>query len=120
MATATLPSIRMPGRGLVVGTLALVVGAIAWEILARRYFTPVRLPPLSQFWERAVETASDGRLLQHIGASMFRILAGFVIGSAVGIVLGLAMGAFASVRRFLDPIVNFLRFIPPIAWLSPF
>ena len=51
---------------------------------------------------------------------MFRILAGFLIGSAVGIVLGLAMGAFASVRRFLDPIVNFLRFIPPIAWLSPF
>jgi NitT/TauT family transport system permease protein len=51
---------------------------------------------------------------------MFRIVAGFLIGSVVGIVLGLAMGAFASVRRFLDPIVNFLRFIPPIAWLSPF
>jgi len=36
------------------------------------------------------------------------------------VLLGLAMGAFAPVRRFLDPIVNFLRFIPPIAWLSPF
>ena len=51
---------------------------------------------------------------------MFRILAGFAIGSAAGVLLGLAMGAFAPVRRFLDPIVNFLRFIPPIAWLSPF
>jgi len=120
MAATVLPSTRIPGRGFVVGALALVAGAIAWEILARRYFTPVRLPPLSQIWDRAVESAMDGRLLQHIGASMFRILAGFIVGSVVGIVLGLAMGAFASVRRFLDPIVNFLRFIPPIAWLSPF
>ena len=120
MAAAALTSTRLPVRGFVIGCLALIAGMIAWEFVARRYFTPVRLPPLSQIWERAVETTIDGRLPAHIGWSMFRILAGFLIGSAVGIVLGLAMGAFASVRRFLDPIVNFLRFIPPIAWLSPF
>src|SRR5438309_9107878 len=107
-------------RSFIVGCVSLAIGMIAWEIVARRYFTPVRLPPLSQIWNRAVETALDGQLAKHIGASMFRILAGFVVGSVIGILLGLGMGAFASVRRFLDPIVNFLRFIPPIAWLSPF
>src|SRR5258708_24459401 len=30
------------------------------------------------------------------------------------------MLSVGAVRRFLAPIVNFLRFIPPIAWLSPF
>lgn len=120
MATAALPSTRVSLRGFVIGCLALAVGALLWEYVARRYFTPVRLPPLSLVWQRVVETAIDGRLVQHIGASMFRIIGGFLIGSAIGIVFGLAMGAFASVRRFLDPIVNFLRFIPPIAWLSPF
>ena len=110
MTTGTLPSKRQANaRAFVIGCASLIAGALVWEYVARRYFTPVRLPPLSQIFERAVETTADGRLPQHIAASMFRILAGFVIGSAVGIALGLAMGAFATVRRFLDPIVNFLR-----------
>jgi NitT/TauT family transport system permease protein len=108
------------GRHFAVGCASLVVGMIAWEIAARTFFTPVRLPPLSQVWDRGLETALDGKLAAHVGASMFRIMAGFVIGSAVGILLGLAMGAVTSLRRFLEPIVNFLRFIPPIAWISPF
>lgn len=107
-------------RAFVIGCVSLAIGMLVWEYAARRYFTPVRLPPLSQIWDRAIESTLDGQLPTHIGASMFRILAGFVVGSAAGILLGLGMGAFASVRRFLDPIVNFLRFIPPIAWLSPF
>lgn len=107
-------------RAFVVGCVSLAIGMIVWEYAARRYFTPVRLPPLSLIWQRAVESTLDGQLPKHVGASMFRILAGFVVGSAIGILLGLGMGAFAGVRRFLDPIVNFLRFIPPIAWLSPF
>jgi NitT/TauT family transport system permease protein len=107
-------------RSFLIGCASLAVGMVAWEILARLYFTPVRLPPLSQIWDRAVETTLDGQLAKHIGSSMFRILAGFVIGSVAGILLGLGMGAVAGLRRFLDPIVNFLRFIPPIAWLSPF
>jgi taurine transport system permease protein len=120
LATRATPGTAAATRGFVIGCLALVAGMVAWEIVARRYFTPVRLPPLSQIWDRAIETTLDGQLARHVGASMFRILAGFVIGSAIGILLGLGMGAVASVRRFLDPIVNFLRFIPPIAWLSPF
>jgi NitT/TauT family transport system permease protein len=107
-------------RSFLIGCASLAVGMVVWEIAARRYFTPVRLPPLSLIWHRAIETTADGQLPRHIVASMFRILTGFAIGSAFGILLGLVMGAFASVRRFLDPIVNFLRFIPPIAWLSPF
>ena len=107
-------------RAVVIGCVSLAIGMIVWEYAARHYFTPVRLPPLSLIWQRAVESTLDGQLPMHIGASMFRILAGFVVGSAVGILLGLGMGTFVSVRRFLDPIVNFLRFIPPIAWLSPF
>ena len=108
------------GRRFAVGCASLVAGMIAWELAARAYFTPVRLPPLSQVWDRAVETALDGTLVAHVGASMYRIMAGFAVGSAAGIVLGLGMGAVSALRRFLEPIVNFFRFIPPIAWISPF
>jgi NitT/TauT family transport system permease protein len=30
------------------------------------------------------------------------------------------MGFVTCIHRFLDPVVNFFRFIPPIAWISPF
>lgn len=107
-------------RRFLVGCGSLAIGMVAWELAARAFFSPVRLPPLSQVWDRGAEMIADGQLVGHIGASLYRIAAGFAIGSVTGIVLGLGMGAFASVRQLLDPIVNFLRFIPPIAWISPF
>jgi NitT/TauT family transport system permease protein len=111
---------RFASRHFLIGVVSVLVGMIVWELAARWYFTPVRLPPLSQIGERAIETLRNGELTRNVAASLYRIGAGFAAGSAVGIVLGLAMGAFSAVRRFLDPIVNFLRFIPPIAWISPF
>ena len=51
---------------------------------------------------------------------MSRNLVGFALGSVLGVSLALAMGALPIVHRLLDPIVNFIRFIPPIAWISPF
>ena len=127
MSTATTTAIPRPqatsgdtARHLLISVVSVIAGMLAWELAARWYFTPVRLPPLSQIGERAIETLRDGQLARNVAASLYRIGAGFVLGSGAGVLLGLAMGAFAPVRRFLDPIVNFLRFIPPIAWISPF
>ncbi len=111
---------RLRARPFLVSCASLAAGMIVWEVSARLYFTPLRLPPVSQIWARAVETAANGTLELHIASSMFRIVAGFCVGSALGILVGLAMGVVGTVQRFLDPIVNFLRFIPPIAWISPF
>ncbi|MGC2822259.1 MAG: ABC transporter permease, partial [Candidatus Sulfotelmatobacter sp.] len=50
--------------------------------------------------------------------SFSRIIVGFVIGTAIGIPLGLLMGVSPFVRTFLDPYVEFFRFIPPIAFVT--
>lgn len=107
-------------RALLVGALSLAAGMLLWELAARLFFTPVRLPPLTDIAVQAVRTLADGSLERHVGASLTRIFAGFAAGSALGAVLGLAMGSVRWIRRFFDPVVNFLRFIPPIAWISPF
>lgn len=107
-------------RPLLIGCTSLFAGLVVWEISARLFFSRVTLPEPSQIWHQAVDTLGDGTLEANIAASLFRIAVGFVLGSALGVVLGLAMGTVEPVRRFLDPIVNFLRFIPPIAWISPF
>jgi len=59
-------------------------------------------------------------LIVHAAASLYRIVVGFLVGSLLGVAIALAMGAVTIIHRFLDPIVNFFRFIPPIAWISPF
>src|SRR5204863_431102 len=60
----------------------------------------------------------NGILLEHLSASIQRILAGFVAGSLLGIPIGLAMGSFRPVRKLLEPYTEFLRFIPSVAMIT--
>ena len=65
----------------------------------------------------ALQLARDGTLWDHIGASLFRVAAGFLLAMLVGIPLGLLMGWKALAHVALNPIVQVLRPISPIAWI---
>jgi ABC-type nitrate/sulfonate/bicarbonate transport system permease component len=56
-------------------------------------------------------------LFVHVGYSMYRVLVGYVIGSALGIILGLAMGWNKVVEAIFSPLFRIIRPIPPIAWI---
>ena len=56
-------------------------------------------------------------LAEHLRASFSRIAWGFTVGTLVGIPLGLAMGLSNSLRGIFDPIVEFFRPIPPLAFI---
>src|SRR5216683_3565860 len=60
----------------------------------------------------------NGVLLEHLWASVQRILVGFIAGSLLGIPIGLAMGSFRPVRQVLEPYTEFLRFIPSVAMIT--
>lgn len=57
---------------------------------------------------------------RHIGSSMYRILVGFLIGSAIGIFMGLAIGWNKTVRNIMEPLVEFIRPMPPLALIPLF
>ncbi|TMV09156.1 ABC transporter permease subunit [Ruegeria sediminis] len=80
---------------------------------------PIWLPAPEAVWNRFWEIASDGyqnfTLLEHLGFSLLRVLAGFVAGSLIGIPLGYAMGLSGWFRGWFDPIVEFMRPVPPLA-----
>jgi NitT/TauT family transport system permease protein len=126
VADAIAGQTRRPVRPVVLGSIAVLVGIVVWELSARVFLRPLQLPPLSSVAAQAAASLFGGEkllgatLLVHAAASMLRILVGFALGSALGIGIGLAMGTVTIVHRLLDPIVNFVRFIPPIAWISPF
>ena len=64
-----------------------------------------------------LELARDGSLWEHIGASLFRVGAGFLIAVAFAIPLGLWMGRVHGAYVTLNPIFQILRPISPIAWI---
>jgi len=80
---------------------------------------PLYLPPPEEVWKRTFTVISDGfrgfTLWQHLGYSLFRVVAGFLLGAIVGIPLGYAMGLSDWFRGWFDPIVEFMRPVPPLA-----
>ncbi|MCP4981028.1 MAG: ABC transporter permease subunit [Gammaproteobacteria bacterium] len=80
---------------------------------------PIWLPPPENVVDRVVEIAQEGyqnfTLLEHLGWSLLRVIVGFVLGAVVGIPLGYAMGLSDWFRGWFDPIVEFMRPVPPLA-----
>ncbi|WP_281857180.1 ABC transporter permease, partial [Litoreibacter halocynthiae] len=80
---------------------------------------PLYLPPPEKVASRLVEISSTGfrnsTLWEHLGYSLFRVIVGFLIGAAVGIPLGYAMGLSNWFRGWFDPVVEFMRPVPPLA-----
>lgn len=66
------------------------------------------------------ELIVDGTLTQYIGISFYRVLTGWVLGSLLAIPAGLMIGKVHVIRLFAEPLLNFIRFIPPIAFITLF
>jgi NitT/TauT family transport system permease protein len=105
-------------RRLAIFALSLLCGLVLWTFLAWWVGKPAFLPSPAKTLEGAIELIRSGDLQDHVVTSFMRIIVGFVIGTLVGIPLGLAMGSSQLVRAFMDPYVEFFRFIPPIAFVT--
>ena len=97
-----------------VAVLALLVAA--WWTLVRASGSLV-FPTPWQVVTGAFELARDGTLFEHIGASLFRVGAGFLLAVAVAVPLGLWMGWVRGAYLTLNPLFQMLRPISPIAWI---
>lgn len=77
------------------------------------------LPPPEAVWSRVIEIANAGyrgsTLWEHLGYSLMRVIVGFFFGALIGIPLGYAMGLSNWFRGWFDPIVEFMRPVPPLA-----
>jgi taurine transport system permease protein len=80
---------------------------------------PLYLPAPEAVWTRSLQILDEGfrnfTLLEHLGFSLFRVVLGFLLGAIVGIPLGYAMGLSNWFRGWFDPIVEFMRPVPPLA-----
>jgi len=76
------------------------------------------LEPFSQYGDGGwIKWAFSGELPVDIVASLYRVVVGFAIGAGLALPLGLAMGASGRVHAWMNPLVQVLRPIPPIAYI---
>lgn len=94
-------------------------GTLNFEPAKGWQMEPIWLPPpeavLARLGEIASEGYRDSTLWEHLGYSLFRVVVGFFFGALVGIPLGYAMGLSNWFRGWFDPIVEFMRPVPPLA-----
>ena len=92
-----------------------VVVALWWALVEGT--KSVIFPTPWQVVTGTMELAKDGTLWEHIGASLFRVAAGFGIAVLFAIPLGLWMGWVHGAFVTLNPLFQILRPISPIAWI---
>ncbi len=89
--------------------------AVWWMVVAKTQ--SAIFPTPLQVVTGTMELVEDGSLWEHIGSSLMRVGAGFLLAVVVAIPLGLWMGRVDSAYITLNPIFQILRPISPIAWI---
>ncbi|MEU4620974.1 ABC transporter permease [Actinoplanes sp. NPDC023801] len=116
-------------RRLTLRLLALVALYLLWELTARVMNNPTFIPSPGAVWDQLITTSTthDGvrgysghLLIEHLGVSLRRIVIGSAIGVAGGLLLGVLLGTVGWLRVVAEPVVTFVRALPPLAYFSLF
>ncbi len=92
---------------------------ILWYVLSNFTSIPdLYLPSPQEIVQCFIKYSKD--IPRHITSSLHRIVVGFFVGSAIGIIMGLFIGWNKNVRNILEPLVEFIRPMPPLALIPLF
>lgn len=101
--------------------ISIAVFLIIWQFVAtfteasKVFAGPIEV--LGTFFRSIVTPIGTETIQMHVLWSLFRVMTGFIIGSALGVVAGILMGWFKPVNAFIRPIFEVVRPIPAIAWI---
>src|SRR5438132_57760 len=100
----------------------LVAFVVIWELVSifGQRVNPqldVMMPPPTAVISAASDLMTRGVLFTHIFDSLYRVLLAVGAATALGVPLGLAMGWSSRFRFVVDPLLEFIRPIPPLAWI---
>ena len=117
---------RAHGRRVLAGATGLVGLLAAWQIGAVLLGDAVILPSVTETASSFAHylthpyPSQSPPLWQDLLISLRRILVGFVFGVAGGVTIGAAMFSSRTVRHLIDPVVEVIRPLPPLAFIPLF
>ena len=78
---------------------------------------PGPVETIAAFARSIIDPIGRQTIIGHILWSLSRVMMGFVAGSLLGIVVGIAMGVNKTVYAIVNPLYQMIRPVPPIAWI---
>ncbi|HYB09137.1 MAG TPA: ABC transporter permease [Alphaproteobacteria bacterium] len=91
-----------------VGSIVLIWFFLAYSGLVREDFLPT---PVAVF-VAGINGVGDGSLLTNTAVSVGEIMSGFILASILAVPLGILMGSFRVVEAAIEPVTNFVRYLP--------
>lgn len=116
--------IRLPRLGLssAISLLTIVALVALWWVAAEwKLVPPLFLPAPWSVFDKLISVSdsgfADATLAQHLAASLGRVFCALALAVAISVPVGFAMGLSPVGRGLFDPVIEFLRPIPPLAYL---
>lgn len=110
------PLPELPGERFFSPLLAVLLLLLFWEVVARGYANEYLLPGPYRVMQGLVEVWGSGMLPEHIAVSLFRFGVAYLLAVVLALPVGLILGWFTRLHRALDPLIQLLRPISPVAW----
>ena len=107
--------------GLISLATAIVLIALWFLVTETGWVKPLFLPSPVAVWDKFVLALTDGvsnsTLAEHTMASLGRVVSAFLLALVTAVPIGILMGVNRFVRGLFDPIIEFYRPLPPLAYL---
>lgn len=88
---------------------------IIWQILGDMgVINGIIMPTPSRIFQTFVELIENGELADNLGASIIRVLSGFIFGTLAGLIFGVLTGLYPKINQAVAAIFGILRPIPMI------
>ncbi|WP_310447261.1 ABC transporter permease [Thiobacillus sp.] len=91
--------------------------ALWWLVSSSALVDKVFLPGPVDVFNRLVTWYMDDDLTSDIGISVYRVTAGFALSAIIALPLGLMIGTFRPVQAVLEPLTDFIRYMPAVAFI---
>lgn len=106
-------------RNILMNILSISLFIIIWELASRLSNLNIALfPPPSWVVQELWRMVLSGMWFNDVWVSTARVAAGFLLGALIGLTVGLMTGRIELVRALIEPVIQLLRPIPSIAWVS--
>jgi len=103
---------------LVLALAGLVVPLLGWALLsAFAGVNPVFLPGPDKVLVRIATWAMEDDLLGDAAISTMRVVAGWALSALLAVPLGLLIGSWRAVQALLEPLTDFIRYMPAVAFI---
>jgi NitT/TauT family transport system permease protein/sulfonate transport system permease protein len=108
-------------QSIIMAVLAIIAFLLVWEAVSRFTSAKMFLPPASKILYEFIKSfavpVGKYTMPMHIAVSLYRVGVAFIIATIAGIALGVTMGYSKTVEAIFKPIFEFVRPIPPLAWI---